>query len=714
MFTQNISIKWRITVLSGISLLLVVAAVVGFSIYRTQAIAQVVGTSSSKLFHDSAVLYLQQLGRGQSRDSSRRFEQAYLVGRELSRQVLHLRESVSRQGENLSLSRQNLASLIERTVSGNPEILGIVVAFDKNAFDGEDASFVSQSLPGVNDAGRFSWYVANTDTGSVVGKPIPESEILDTTVGLSGDPANIWYSCPRASAKTCVLNPYVYPIAGVDTLMTSIAIPLIDSGRVIGVVSLDISLKGIQDAVSRVGQSLFDGKGVVTVISSNGLVTGRGGQPEALGKPFTGTDPDTSSLVRSTIESGKTSVVEGEDTLSVITPFTPVDGASLWATVVDVPQEVLSVPARQLQAQFDLENRTSILWQILIGIAVSVVGLLLVYLSAVKITNPIALVSNLLMEFATGDGDLTKRLSYSRKDELGVLSGWFNQFLEKIHPIIAKIGSSVEVASRTAAVSAEISSRTSEGMAQQFRDVDQVATAAQEMSSSSLEVARSASSAAEAARQADRATQIGYEAIERTTGTINRLAAEVRVAMTEVEGLSESSTEIDLVLEVIRSVAEQTNLLALNAAIEAARAGDMGRGFAVVADEVRSLARRTQDSVVQIQGVIERIQQGTQSVVKSMGSSCQYAGQGVSDVSSAAVALKAIGQEMDVIAEMSVQIASAAEEQSQVSEEISRTVAGIRDVTEKLSEQAFEAEKANSALTVMANEQYELVGQFKV
>src|SRR5690606_36378955 len=139
---------------------------------------------------------------------------------------------------------------------------------------------------------------------------------------------------------------------------------------------------------------------------------------------------------------------------------------------------------------------------------------------------------------------------------------------------------------------------------QQFREVEQVATASQQMSSTAQDVARSAAQAAEAARGANGATQDGLGVIDQTTRNIDRLAADMTSAMSRVEGLAESSEQIGSVLEVIRSIAEQTNLLALNAAIEAARAGEAGRGFAVVADEVRNLAKRTQDSVAEIRQVI--------------------------------------------------------------------------------------------------------------
>ncbi|WP_405045970.1 methyl-accepting chemotaxis protein [Pseudomonas sp. BP01] len=262
--------------------------------------------------------------------------------------------------------------------------------------------------------------------------------------------------------------------------------------------------------------------------------------------------------------------------------------------------------------------------------------------------------------------------------------------------------------------SALVASQTRDGMDHQFREVEQVATAAQEMSATSQDVARNALSAAQAAKQADASTQVGFEIVHSASRAISELAIQVESAMSEVEELSKNNDKIGVVLEVIRNVAEQTNLLALNAAIEAARAGEMGRGFAVVADEVRNLARRTQDSVVQINDVIEQVQHGTQSVVSSMSVSCQQAGEGVAHVKNAAQALDQIQNEITVISDMSAQIASAAEQQSQVSESISRAVASIRDVTEDLSRQARESEAINDELSRMAKNQTELVASFRV
>ncbi|WP_425500231.1 methyl-accepting chemotaxis protein [Pseudomonas akapageensis] len=251
-------------------------------------------------------------------------------------------------------------------------------------------------------------------------------------------------------------------------------------------------------------------------------------------------------------------------------------------------------------------------------------------------------------------------------------------------------------------------------MQQQYSQVDQVATASNEMSATAQDVARSAAQAAHAARDADVATREGLKVIGQTTDSIDNLAADMSSAMIQVEGLATSSEKIGSVLEAIRAIAEQTNLLALNAAIEAARAGEAGRGFAVVADEVRNLARRTQESVEETRLVIEHLQNGTQEVVSSISKNHLQAQNSVEHVNQAATALKRIGEAVTVISDMNLQIASAAEQQSAVAEEINSNVAAIRDVTESLSGQANESARVSQSLNSLANQQQSLMDQFRV
>lgn len=223
----------------------------------------------------------------------------------------------------------------------------------------------------------------------------------------------------------------------------------------------------------------------------------------------------------------------------------------------------------------------------------------------------------------------------------------------------------------------EVNPQPSSGMQQQYREVDQVATASQEMTASAHEVARSAAHAADAAQGANLGTLEGLEVVNNTSTAIEHLSHEMSAAMEEIQDLTSRSDQISSVLDVIRAIAEQTNLLVLNAAIEAARAGDAGRGFAVAADEVRNLARRTQSSVREVRSVIEGLQQRTWDVVNSMHSSHSKAQSSVGQVALAVAALQRIGASISIITHMNLQIASAAEEQSIVVEEINRNVSQL-------------------------------------
>ncbi|WP_409489194.1 methyl-accepting chemotaxis protein [Pseudomonas promysalinigenes] len=234
------------------------------------------------------------------------------------------------------------------------------------------------------------------------------------------------------------------------------------------------------------------------------------------------------------------------------------------------------------------------------------------------------------------------------------------------------------------------------------------------MSMTAHEVSRSASEAAAAAVTADQATQAGLLLVQKSTSTAHELSGEVSRAVDQVERLAANSDQIGSVLGVIKSIAEQTNLLALNAAIEAARAGESGRGFAVVADEVRGMAQRTQNSVAEIRLVVEHIQDGTHAVVMSMHGSRAKAMASASAFASAEDALLRIGQSISTITEMNLQIASAAEEQSAVAEEVNRNVAAIKTVTETLTDQAINAAATAEQLDTLAGEQLRLVAHFKV
>ncbi|HEJ4932041.1 TPA: methyl-accepting chemotaxis protein [Pseudomonas aeruginosa] len=713
MFLRRLSIQWKITLLAGLCLLGVVALLVGLSVYRMQHSSVLVKSASTQMLDESARLRLEARGELQALRIQRYFMDAFQYGKGFSRQILFLRDQAQKRFLDAYDLREDLTRQVRTALAANPEVLGLYVVFEPNALDGKDELFVDQPALGSNDKGRFSLYWAQATPGQLESESMIESELADTSSGPSGAAYNAWYTCPKESGQPCVLDPYFDKVGERQLLMTSIAFPLELDGKVIGVMGLDINLSNLQALSEQGNRELYDGVGQVGILSPAGLFAGNSRDAGLLGKNLAKADPQHAGELLQLLAAGKSRLFNENDDLKVLQPLQPIPGAKPWGVLLEVPKSALLGPALALERQLDDMRREGTWVELGLGLGAAVLGLLVLWLSARGVTRPILGVAHMLRDIASGEGDLTQRLPHTGRDELGELAGWFNRFLDKLQPIIRDVKVSVRDARSTADQSAAISSQTSAGMQQQFREIDQVATASHEMTATAQDVALSAAQAADAARGADQATRDGLALIDRTTQSIDSLAANLTSAMGQVEQLASSSEEIGSVLEVIRAIAEQTNLLALNAAIEAARAGDAGRGFAVVADEVRNLARRTQDSVEQIRGVIEGLQQGTRDVVDAMHGSHRQAQGSVEQVDEAVAALQRIGEAVTVINDMNLQIASAAEEQSSVAEEINRNVAAIRDVTESLSSQAEESAQVSQSLNRLANHQQGLMEQFK-
>ena len=714
MSLRQLSIQWKITLLAGLCLSGVVTLLVGLSLYRMEHSSELVKTSSMEMLNEAAQARIEAQGEVQALIIRRQFMDAYQYGSGFARQVLFLREQAEKRFLDAFDLREDLTRQVKSALQANPDLLGLSLVFEANALDGKDELFAGQKEIGSNDKGRFALYWSQPTPGQLTSMPLPESDMADTSTGPSGEPNNAWFTCPRSTLKPCVIEPYFYAINGQNVLMTSIVFPLMVEGKVIASLSVDINLNSLQAVSQQASKKLYDGQTSVSILSPVGLLAGYSPDASKLSQRLDKVDPlNGAALIRQLASSTRTQSLREQERLKILAPFQPIPDGKSWGVLLDIPEKVLVGPAETLKAQLDERNAAGTLTELGLGLLAAVVGLLLVWLMARSVTRPILTVARMLEDIASGEGDLTRRLTYDKRDELGQLAGWFNRFLDKLQPVIAEVKRSVQDARGTADQSAAIATQTSAGMERQYRQVDQVATASHEMSATAQDVARSAAQAAQAARAADQATRQGLTVIDRTTSSIGHLAADMSAAMVQVEGLAANSEKIGSVLEVIRAIAEQTNLLALNAAIEAARAGEAGRGFAVVADEVRNLARRTQESVEETRQVIEQLQSGTQEVVTSMGNSHRQAQGSVEQVGQAVTALQQIGEAVTVISDMNLQIASAAEEQSAVAEEINSNVATIRDVTESLSGQANESARVSQSLNSLANQQQGLMDQFR-
>ena len=710
---DTLSIRLKIVLLSGLCLLGVIALVVSINIYNTNQNDQLVSDSSSRMLTDGVEQLLQAKAAEQAVQLQETFGDSLLALTALADQIKDLRIMANKRGLEAGALREDLNQSMKTTFDRNSKVLGFWLSFEPNALDGKDSEFLDDKARASNEKGRFSSYWSRAG-GESLNTIMVEEDLNKTTVTLNGTPYNIWYTCPRDTRNTCLLEPYEDTVGGKKVLMTTIASPLIVEGKLIGVVGVDIALTALQETTDVAQKDLFNGAAHLEILSSSGLIAAYSGEPARVGKNLIDTLGEEGKEIVQLLASDSRMIREQGDTIRAVYPVKPLADAKPWGVVIKLPKSVMLADNVKLQAVLDEAQASGTIKALLVGAAAGLLGLLLIWLTATGVTRPINSVAAMLKNIASGEGDLTQRLAYAKKDELGELVNWFNRFLDKLQPTIAQIKQSITEARGTADQSSAIARQTSEGMQVQFREIDQVATASNEMSATAHDVANSASNAASAARGADKSAREGMQIIEKSTRDITTLADEVSKAVGEVEALAVNSEQIGSVLEVIRSIAEQTNLLALNAAIEAARAGESGRGFAVVADEVRNLAKRTQDSVEEIRQVIERIQSGTRGVVATMHSSQSQAQSNAGQIHQAVQALGKISDAVTVISDMNLQIASAAEQQSAVAEEVNRNVSAIRTVTETLTGQATESAAISSQLNALASQQMKLMDQFKV
>ena len=385
--------------------------------------------------------------------------------------------------------------------------------------------------------------------------------------------------------------------------------------------------------------------------------------------------------------------------------------SQLMAKTYQLDEATLTFLGQQVQQRL-AQNRTHMVGLVC---ALSAVFLLIFYLYAGFYASTRTTLRRLgAMMDKVAAGDMTVTFVAHSRDELGELGQVFNGTVAKIHDLIERVGHTVSQVELQAGQVETVSAQSNHAVSGQRSQIEQVATAMNQMSSTAQEVARSAAAAVSSAHSVNDETVSGRSLVQSQQGSIARLASEIDQSVRVINQLATDSQSISSVLEVIKSIAEQTNLLALNAAIEAARAGEQGRGFAVVADEVRTLARRTQHSTEEIEQMISRLHSGVAAAVKAMGSSHEMANGTVGQSEKVQQALENILGAVGMIVDQNQQIAAAVEQQTAVAHDIDQNIVEINRAGEHAAHGAHQTEAASRQLSMQVIELKQLIGAFRV
>ncbi|MFQ2044806.1 methyl-accepting chemotaxis protein [Aeromonas veronii] len=592
----------------------------------------------------------------------------------------------------LRLSRPQVESLLGSSLQQASGISSIYAQFEPDGYDGEDGNWLGGASHSVAGKGSLEVYFTKDQGGAVAQQAVDAAASeakFDTSLNEFGIRNSEWYLCGRDTRQPCLMEPYLYEISpGNKMLMTSLTVPVLRDGKFVGLAGVDMNLPIFQQLAENLGKSLYDNKADVTLVSKMGLIVGSNRYADKLGRPL--------KEVGLTLPDGQP--VSSDSDFILHQPIRVEAANTQWWLMIKVPKALALSKAHAISNELGALLVDAQRQQIIAmgGITLLVLGLLVWFIQT--ITAPLSLISRHVGHLSSNEGDLTQQMEIDTHQELIDLGSQLNAFLGKLRSMVQMskgIGQQVYQQAREMKHTAD-TMRSS--LDEQNLELESVVSAMHQMSTTAVSVAGYAEQAAQESEAATHHINTAQQTLSNARNEIHTLVGDMHEADKAVALVAQRSTNISRILDVIRAIAEQTNLLALNAAIEAARAGDMGRGFAVVADEVRALATKTRESTDEIGQLIGSLQTEVSSSQRLMNTGIERSTTTVQGTEQAFEALNRVVAQIQQIHDHISQVATAAEQQSAVSDDINKNLMRIGDTANVIGQEASSSHQLSEAL----------------
>lgn len=638
-------------------------------------------------------------------------------------------ESLSLDPLYTSLSDSALA-LQQQYISANKHPLGSKHLLDatdqKTDYDQAHSAYHPYFRNFLEHFGFYDIFVVSAETSDVVYSVYKEA---DFATSLKDGPyknsglAQAYQAAMSLDQGESAITQFQAYLPSYNSYASFIASPIFDKGQRVGILIFQMPIDGInnimtsnhkwqQSGLGESGETYLVNQKSKAITVSRFLIEDADGFSQALRNGDTSNDVVNAIVKRNSNIglqvintesvrlglSGQTgyNIINDYRNVPVISAFTPVQFKGLkWVLLSEIDTE------EAFATITDLTH--SIIISALITLTIfSLLAVLIGIVFSRKLVQPILNLNRIIRNVADTK-DLSIRVPVQGKDEVAQISHNFNGLMEAFDTVIKEIKGATNDVDESAKHLGVISDQTQQNMHQQLVESEQLATAMNQMTATVNDIASNAAQAAESAKKADEATAIGRDKLEHTEQHLQGLNNEIKQSADIINQLSNDSQRIANILNVISDISEQTNLLALNAAIEAARAGEQGRGFAVVADEVRTLAARTQESTLQIDDIIKVLQSSSEKAVNAMTINAQHAEETMSQARTVCEALDVVASNVSNMTDVNIQIASAAEEQTLVANEINSSVNQIVHIGKTSNEGAAQVAQTSQQLAQLSH-----------